>query len=162
MLMLIGIVVNTGIVLVDYINLLIKRGFSLRESVLEAGRSRFRPILMSALTSIIGFFPLAFSDSSDNAFIRPIAFTFISGMIASTLLTLLFIPMIFEIFSKLSVKNFIFFKSCIFIGRINPKEGGEISFNKSQSENSIDISKNNDNGNTGTDGNLDNLFIDEN
>ncbi|BCR19093.1 hypothetical protein BmHoA_00142 [Borrelia miyamotoi] len=116
---------------------------------------------MSALTSIIGFFPLAFSDSSDNALIRPIAFTFIGGMIASTLLTLLFIPVIFEIFSKLSVKNFIFFKSCIFIGRINPKEGGESFFNKSQSENSINISKNNDNGNTKIDGNFDNLFIDE-
>ncbi|BCR20753.1 efflux RND transporter permease subunit [Borrelia miyamotoi] len=161
MLMLIGIVVNTGIVLVDYINLLIKRGFSIRESVLEAGRSRFRPILMSALTSIIGFFPLAFSDSNDNALIRPIAFTFIGGMIASTLLTLLFIPMIFEIFAKLSVKNFIFFKSCIFIGRINPKEGVDSSFNKSQSENSIDISKSNDNSNTKIDGNFDNLFIDE-
>ena len=110
MLMLVGVVVNTGIVLIDYINLLVKRGFKLEEAVLEGGRSRFRPVLMSALTSIIGLIPLAFSDTSGGVLVKPIAITFIGGMTASTFLTLLFIPMVFEIFSKISVKNFIFSK----------------------------------------------------
>ncbi|BCR21583.1 efflux RND transporter permease subunit [Borrelia sp. HM] len=162
MLMLVGIVVNTGIVLVDYINLLIKRGFSLRESVLEAGRSRFRPILMSALTSIIGLSPLAFSDSSENAFVRSIAFTFIGGMIASTLLTLFFIPMIFEIFSNLSVKNFILFKFFVVIGRINSKKCVKSSLNNDQGANDMDIPKNNIKDKAKTKSNFNNLFIDEN
>ncbi|AHH09805.1 Acriflavin resistance plasma membrane protein [Borrelia parkeri SLO] len=123
MLMLIGVVVNTGIVLVDYINLLLKRGFNLKDAVLEAGRSRFRPILMSALTSIIGLFPIAFSSSSESNLIKPIAFTFIGGMFASTFLTLLFIPMIFEIFYKLSIKAFIPFKSGSSVDKIDLKGG---------------------------------------
>ena len=117
MLMLVGVVVNTGIVLIDYINLLVKRGFSLREAVLEGGRSRFRPVLMSALTSIIGLIPIAFSETSGGALVKPIAITFIGGMTASTFLTLLFIPMIFEIFSKISIKNFIFSKSLKFASK---------------------------------------------
>ncbi|UER67344.1 efflux RND transporter permease subunit [Borrelia sp. BU AG58] len=117
MLMLVGVVVNTGIVLIDYINLLVKRGFVLREAVLEGGRSRFRPVLMSALTSIMGLIPLAFSNTSGGALVKPIAITFIGGMTASTFLTLLFIPMIFEIFSKISVKNFSFSKSLKLINK---------------------------------------------
>ncbi|WP_182117052.1 efflux RND transporter permease subunit [Borrelia sp. A-FGy1] len=117
MLMLVGVVVNTGIVLIDYINLLVKRGFSLRESILEGSRSRFRPVLMSSLTSIIGLIPIAFSESSGGALVKPIAITFIGGMTASTFLTLLFIPMIFEIFSKISIKNIIFSKSLKFANK---------------------------------------------
>lgn len=101
MLMLVGVVVNTGIVLVDYTGLLIKRGFKLREAIVESCRSRFRPILMSALTSIIGLIPMAFSSGSGNELLKPIAFTFIGGMTASTFLTLFFIPMLFEIFSNI-------------------------------------------------------------
>ncbi|WP_434756800.1 efflux RND transporter permease subunit [Borrelia puertoricensis] len=130
MLMLIGVVVNTGIVLVDYINLLLKRGFNLRDAVLEAGRSRFRPILMSALTSIIGLFPLAFSSSSESDLVKPIAFTFIGGMVASTFLTLLFIPIIFEIFYKLSMKAFISFKSGISVDKIELKRRSRGGSNK--------------------------------
>ncbi|WKC85083.1 efflux RND transporter permease subunit [Borreliella lusitaniae] len=101
MLMLVGVVVNTGIVLVDYTDLLIKRGFGLREAIVESCRSRFRPILMSSLTSIIGLIPMAFSTGSGNELLKPIAFTFIGGMTASTFLTLFFIPMLFEIFSNI-------------------------------------------------------------
>ena len=160
MLMLVGIVVNTGIVLIDYINLLIKRGFSLRESVLEASRSRFRPILMSALTSIIGLCPLAFSDSIENDLVRPIAFTFIGGMIASTLLALFFIPMIFEIFSNFSLKNCILYKFCIYIGRIFFKKCFKSFCNKDQVAN-MNISKNDIKGKSKAKNNLDNIFIDE-
>ncbi|AJA89982.1 acriflavin resistance protein [Borreliella chilensis] len=101
MLMLVGVVVNTGIVLIDYTGLLIKRGFVLREAIIESCRSRLRPILMSSLTSIIGLIPMAFSSGSGNELLKPIAFTFIGGMTASTFLTLLFIPMLFEIFSNI-------------------------------------------------------------
>ncbi|APS98366.1 acriflavin resistance protein [Borreliella mayonii] len=101
MLMLVGVVVNTGIVLVDYTGLLIKRGFGLREAIIESCRSRFRPILMSSLTSIIGLIPMAFSSGSGIELVKPIAFTFIGGMTASTFLTLFFIPMLFEIFSNI-------------------------------------------------------------
>ncbi|WNZ73308.1 efflux RND transporter permease subunit [Borreliella garinii] len=101
MLMLVGVVVNTGIVLIDYTGLLIKRGFGLRESIIESCRSRLRPILMSSLTSIIGLIPMAFSSGSGNELLKPIAFTFIGGMTASTFLTLLFIPMLFEVFSNI-------------------------------------------------------------
>ncbi|WNY69307.1 efflux RND transporter permease subunit [Borreliella andersonii] len=101
MLMLVGVVVNTGIVLVDYTGLLIKRGFGLREAIIESCRSRLRPILMSSLTSIIGLIPMAFSSGSGNELLKPIAFTFIGGMTASTFLTLFFIPMLFEIFSNI-------------------------------------------------------------
>ncbi|WP_215536959.1 efflux RND transporter permease subunit [Borreliella bavariensis] len=101
MLMLVGVVVNTGIVLIDYTGLLIKRGFGLRESIIESCRSRLRPILMSSLTSIIGLIPMAFSSGSGNELLKPIAFTFIGGMTASTFLTLFFIPMLFEIFSNI-------------------------------------------------------------
>ncbi|MBB6208261.1 efflux RND transporter permease subunit [Borreliella lanei] len=101
MLMLVGVVVNTGIVLVDYTGLLIKRGFGLREAIIESCRSRLRPILMSSLTSIIGLIPMAFSSGSGVELVKPIAFTFIGGMTASTFLTLFFIPMLFEIFSNI-------------------------------------------------------------
>nr|WP_267517120.1 efflux RND transporter permease subunit [Borreliella garinii] len=101
MLMLVGVVVNTGIVLIDYTGLLIKRGFGLRESIIESCRSRLRPILMSSLTSIIGLIPMAFSSGSGNELLKPIAFTFIGGMTASTFLTLFFIPMLFEVFSNI-------------------------------------------------------------
>lgn len=101
MLMLVGVVVNTGIVLIDYTGLLIKRGFGLRESIIESCCSRLRPILMSSLTSIIGLIPMAFSSGSGNELLKPIAFTFIGGMTASTFLTLFFIPMLFEVFSNI-------------------------------------------------------------
>ncbi len=98
MLMLVGVVVNTGIVLIDYTGLLIKRGFGLRESIIESCRSRLRPILMSSLTSIIGLIPMAFSSGSGNELLKPIAFTFIGGMTASTFLTLFLFPCFLKFF----------------------------------------------------------------
>ncbi len=96
--MLVGVVVNTGIVLIDYTGLLIKRGFGLRESIIESCRSRLRPILMSSLTSIIGLIPMAFSSGSGNELLKPIAFTFIGGMTASTFLTLFLFPCFLKFF----------------------------------------------------------------
>ncbi|WP_024654114.1 efflux RND transporter permease subunit [Borrelia persica] len=159
MLMLVGVVVNTGIVLVDYINLLLKRGFALREAVIEAGRSRFRPIVMSSLTSIVGLFPLAFSDSNNSSLLKPIAFTFIGGMIASTFLALLFIPMLFEAFSNFSIKNFILVKLLFFVCKINGKRKNVNLLNKNK--NNDNISKIDANGNVKVDDIFDDVFIDE-
>ncbi|AWG42534.1 AcrB/AcrD/AcrF family protein [Candidatus Borreliella tachyglossi] len=156
MLMLVGVVVNTGIVLVDYSNLLLKRGVGLREAVVEGGRSRFRPVLMSALTSIIGLVPLAFSDSSGSELVKPIAFTFIGGMTASTFLTLLFIPMIFEVFSKPSRKKFILFKS------LNSTDKNILDYeNKELSQKNADNTYS-DKNNVKDDNDHDNFFIEEN
>ncbi len=99
LIMLIGIVVNTGIVLVDYTNLLRKRGLSLLEAGAEAGRSRLRPILMTTLTTICGMAPLAFRSTEGSSLITPIALTVVGGLISATILTLFFIPVLYAIFN---------------------------------------------------------------
>lgn len=93
--MLAGIVVNNSIVLVDYINQLRARGYSLREAVAEGGRTRLRPILMTALTTILALTPLALGLGSGGEAWSPMARSVIGGLSASTLLTLLVIPVIY-------------------------------------------------------------------
>jgi HAE1 family hydrophobic/amphiphilic exporter-1 len=93
--MLAGIVVNNSIVLVDYINQLRVRGYSLREAVVDGGRTRLRPILMTALTTILALTPLALGLGSGGEAWSPMARSVIGGLSASTLLTLLVIPVIY-------------------------------------------------------------------
>ncbi len=93
--MLAGIVVNNSIVLVDYINRLRARGYSMREAVMEGGRTRLRPILMTALTTILALTPLALGLGSGGESWSPMARSVIGGLAASTLLTLLVIPVIY-------------------------------------------------------------------
>jgi len=93
--MLAGIVVNNSIVLVDYINQLRARGYSLREAVVDGGRTRLRPILMTALTTILALTPLALGLGSGGEAWSPMARSVIGGLSASTLLTLLVIPVIY-------------------------------------------------------------------
>jgi len=93
--MLAGIVVNNSIVLVDYINQLRTRGYSLREAVVDGGRTRLRPILMTALTTILALTPLALGLGSGGEAWSPMARSVIGGLSASTLLTLLVIPVIY-------------------------------------------------------------------
>lgn len=90
MILLVGIIVNNGIVLVDYINLLRHREVEIHQAVLEAGVSRLRPVLMTSLTTILGMVPMAFF--SDENSVQPIGVTVIGGMSVSTLLTLLIVP----------------------------------------------------------------------
>ncbi len=92
-----GLVVNSGIVLVDYINLLLKRGYKLKEACVSAGRSRLRPILMTTATTILGMFPLAFLGAPGTEQVQPIAQTIIGGLTASSLMTLFFIPILFAV-----------------------------------------------------------------
>jgi HAE1 family hydrophobic/amphiphilic exporter-1 len=93
--MLAGIVVNNSIVLVDYTNQLRTRGYSVREAVVEAGKTRLRPILMTTLTTIFGLAPLALGLGSGGETWAPMARTVIGGLTASTLVTLLVIPVIY-------------------------------------------------------------------
>ena len=77
--MLMGIVVNNGIVLVDYTNMLRKRGYTLYDAVAEAGRSRLRPILMTTLTTILGMLPMALSKGMGKEMYSPLGVTIIEG-----------------------------------------------------------------------------------
>ncbi|MDR0447443.1 MAG: efflux RND transporter permease subunit, partial [Treponema sp.] len=89
---LVGIVVNNGIVLVDYTNTLRFRGMKVREACMEAGRNRLRPILMTSLSTILGMTPIAFFPGPGAETIQPIAKTFVGGLTVSTFMTLFVIP----------------------------------------------------------------------
>jgi HAE1 family hydrophobic/amphiphilic exporter-1 len=94
--MLIGIVVNNAIVLVDYINLLRReRNMEVHEAVIEAGRLRLRPILMTTLTTVMGLLPLAIALGAGTEIQAPLARVVIGGLTASTLITLVLIPTIY-------------------------------------------------------------------
>jgi HAE1 family hydrophobic/amphiphilic exporter-1 len=98
--MLMGVVVNTGIVLVHYTNLLKARGMPVREACIEAGGHRLRPILMSVLTTILAMVPLGFFPGEGSELVQPIGQTVIGGLAASTLMTLFFIPVLYALFNK--------------------------------------------------------------
>ena len=101
MIMLAGIVVNNAIVLVDYINTLRRRGLSRDEAVIQAGSVRLRPILMTTATTVLGLSPMALG-LGDGAEIRtPMAIAVISGLMVSTVLTLLIIPTIYTLLDRL-------------------------------------------------------------
>ena len=104
-LMLIGIIVNNGIVLVDYTNLLRKRGYALEEACIEAARSRLRPILMSTLTTIISLVPMAFFPSEGTEMIQPISITVLGGLSFGSIMTLIVMPILYFIFNKKSEKK---------------------------------------------------------
>lgn len=97
---LIGIVVNNGIVLVDYTNLLRARGYSIREACLEAGKNRLRPILMTSLTTILGMVPLAFFPGAGAETIQPIGKTLVGGLAVSSILTPFVTPVLYSILNR--------------------------------------------------------------
>lgn len=95
-----GIVVNNGIVLVEYINLLRKRGMDIRSACIEAGGSRLKPILMTSLTTIFGMIPLAFFGGAGAEQIQPIGQTIVGGMIISTIMTIFVTPTLYRLFNR--------------------------------------------------------------
>ncbi len=99
-LMLAGIVVNNAIILVDYMNLLRKKGTALYEAAVQAGRRRLRPILMTTLTTVLGLVPMSLGLGEGGELTGPLARSMIGGLLTSTLLTLLFIPVLYVIFNK--------------------------------------------------------------
>jgi HAE1 family hydrophobic/amphiphilic exporter-1 len=105
LIMLAGIVVNNSIVLVDYVNQLRERGLSLRDAVLTGGRTRLRPILMTALTTILALTPLALGFGSGAESWAPMARSVIGGLMASTFLTLLVIPVIYTYLAPKRIKK---------------------------------------------------------
>jgi len=116
MIMLAGIVVNNAIVLVDYINTLKRRGMAREEAIVVAGTVRLRPILMTTATTVLGLLPMALG-LGDGAEIRtPMAISVISGLIASTVLTLLIIPTIYALVDRLQAR---------LVGRREQTEGGK-------------------------------------
>jgi HAE1 family hydrophobic/amphiphilic exporter-1 len=98
--MLVGIVLNNSIVLVDYVNNLRKRGYELREAILEAGPIRLRPILMTALTTILAILPLAFGVGEGAELRAPMAIVVAFGLAFSTLITLVLVPVVYSIFDE--------------------------------------------------------------
>ena len=98
--MLVGIVVNNGIILVDYTNLLLDRGLPLLEACLEAGTSRLRPVLMTTMTTILGMLPMCFASRGMSAMVQPIGIAVVGGLTSSTFVTLLVIPVLYSIVMK--------------------------------------------------------------
>jgi HAE1 family hydrophobic/amphiphilic exporter-1 len=93
---LIGVVVNAGIVLVDYTNTLRARGLKLYDACVEAGKRRLRPILMTSFTTILSMTPIAFFPGAGAESIQPIGKTFVGGLMVSTFMTLFFIPVMYS------------------------------------------------------------------
>ncbi len=99
MVMLVGIVVNNAIVLVDYVNILRREeGYRLDEALVEAGRVRFRPIMMSTITTVLGLMPLALIPGEGAELRVPLAIPVIGGLILSTILTLVVVPVLYRMF----------------------------------------------------------------
>lgn len=102
---LVGIVVNNAIVLVDYINLMRKRGLELTEACVVAGGNRLRPILMTTLTTVLGLIPVGFFEGEGASLVQPIGKTVVGGLTVATLLTLFLVPVLYYAFNRLSDKR---------------------------------------------------------
>ncbi|NOR52665.1 MAG: hypothetical protein GQ536_01050, partial [Candidatus Aminicenantes bacterium] len=100
MVVLAGIVVNDAIVKVDYTNQLRRRGMNLREAIMEASRVRLRPILMTTVTTAFGLFPMSLGLGRGSELQQPLAISVVGGLILSTFLTLILIPLAYELAEK--------------------------------------------------------------
>lgn len=98
--MLAGIIVNNGIVMVDYINQLRREGMSKKESIIESGKTRLRPILMTALTTILAMSTMALGIGSGSEMMQPMAIVTVGGLVYGTLLTLIVVPCIYDAFNR--------------------------------------------------------------
>lgn len=103
--MLTGIIVNNGIVLVDYINQLRQDGMERREAIVEAGITRMRPILMTSITTVLGLLDMALSRSAGTALMRPVAVVCIGGLLYATLMTLFVVPCIYDLLNKKELRK---------------------------------------------------------
>lgn len=100
MVMLIGIVVKNGIVMIDYMNLNRERGMSIDKAVIDGGRSRLRPVLMTTATTVLGMIPLAIPRGAGSEMWQPMGITIVFGLAFSTLLTLIYVPALYSIFGS--------------------------------------------------------------
>ncbi|MCD4827552.1 MAG: efflux RND transporter permease subunit [Acholeplasmataceae bacterium] len=100
LIILVGVVVNNGIVLIDYINKLREKGLSVKDAIVEAGKTRLRPILMTALTTILALLVMAIGVGEGSELLQPMAITAIGGLIYATLLTLVVVPTIYAMLNR--------------------------------------------------------------
>ena len=103
--MLVGIVVKNGIVLVDYINLMRDRGHELNEAIALSGESRLRPVLMTAVTTLLGMLPMALSQGEGSELWRPMGIVVIGGLLISTLITMIIVPVVYALMSRHGERN---------------------------------------------------------
>ncbi|HPD94911.1 MAG TPA: efflux RND transporter permease subunit [Tenuifilaceae bacterium] len=103
--MLVGIAVKNSIVLVDFINLLVDRGNSITQAILEGGKSRLRPILMTSLTTLLGMLPLALSSGEGSETWRPLGISIVGGLLFSMLISLIIVPVIYALFANARLKR---------------------------------------------------------
>lgn len=102
---LVGIIVNNGIVFVDYTNLLRKRGLGIHDALIEAGGNRLRPILMTTLTTILGLVPVAFFRGEGATLVQPIGQTVVGGLTVGTVMTLFVIPVIYAVVNRIGERR---------------------------------------------------------
>lgn len=117
--MLVGIVVNNGIILVDYTGLLIARGDSVEKACFEAGVSRLRPVLMTTLTTVLGMLPMCFSKTGSASLVQPIGMCVVGGLLSSTFVTLVIIPVIYSIMCRKEKGDVLFSNQNAFMERDN-------------------------------------------
>ena len=98
--MLVGVIVNNGIVLIDAMNQLRQEGLSRREAVLEASVMRLRPVLMTALTTILGLVPLGLAQGMGASMVQPLAVVSIGGLVYATFMTLYIVPALYDLFIR--------------------------------------------------------------
>lgn len=105
LIMLVGMIVKNGIVLIDYINLNRERGMSIITAVVDGGKSRLRPVLMTSLTTILGMLPLAIGTGQGSEMWKPLGVSIMGGMIFATIITLVLIPALYTILGGRGVKK---------------------------------------------------------
>ncbi len=103
--LLVGIVVKNGIVMIDFMNLLRERGVELHEATVEACKSRLRPILMTAMTTVLGMLPMALSVSEGSEMWAPMGISVIGGLLFSTIITLVIVPVVYVLLAKKGSRN---------------------------------------------------------
>lgn len=102
--MLMGLVAKNGILLVDFTNHLKEQGLALKDALVEAGKERLRPILMTTVAMIFGMMPIALSNGPGSEFKKSMAWVIIGGLTSSLLLTLVVVPVVYYIFDRLKDK----------------------------------------------------------
>jgi len=103
--MLVGIVIKNGVVMVDFTNLLHERGQTINQAVINAGKSRLRPVLMTSLTTIFGMMPLALGVGEGSEMWQPMGVAIIGGLSFSTLITLIIVPVVYSIFGAQTLRR---------------------------------------------------------
>lgn len=111
--MLVGIVVNNAIVFIDYVNQLRKNGMSKFDALVEGGTDRLRPIMITSLTTVLGMLPMALARQEGSEMMRPMAIAVIGGLLVSTFLTLVVIPVIYSLVEKFSKRAYVRFEKVV-------------------------------------------------